>query len=152
MQKSHLEIFHLLLGTTKGLIRKILRVVVPKGLTGPQFGLLMHLHRRGPLTPSELSDTLCVTMGNITGLIQRLKKLGFVERRRSSTDRRILRIALTDSGSRKIRALIPLWEKTILSALKPLTNNDRKLLFEILSKVSKHLGLSLHEKEECNSK
>jgi DNA-binding MarR family transcriptional regulator len=68
-------------------------------VTLPQFDVLSELERSGrKMTMSELSRELMVSNGNVTGVIDRLEKNGFVTRERADHDRRIQYIELTPRG------------------------------------------------------
>lgn len=67
-------------------------------LTPPQFGLLGFLWKEDGLTQTELSEKGQIDRTTIGGLIDRLEKSGFVERRPHPQDRRAYQIHLTDHG------------------------------------------------------
>jgi len=60
------------------------------GLSGPQFGILSQLQFGGKTRLSELGKRLWVSGGNVTGLVDRLVKAGYVKRIRMHTDRRVI--------------------------------------------------------------
>ena len=66
-----------------------------QGMSMGQMVLLRVLIHRGSATPKELADTLSVTTGNITGLVDKLEKAGLVTRTRSTEDRRVVHVELT---------------------------------------------------------
>jgi DNA-binding MarR family transcriptional regulator len=51
-----------------------------------QFMHLLNLH--GPLTPGRLADLSGLSTGTVTGVVDRLEKLGYVRRERDPSDRR----------------------------------------------------------------
>ena len=53
-----------------------------------EFKAMDHLHEARELTPGQLADRLCLTSGAVTAVIDRLERLGWVERERHPTDRR----------------------------------------------------------------
>jgi DNA-binding MarR family transcriptional regulator len=67
-------------------------------LTPPQFGLLAFLWQRDGLTQVELSEMGQIDRTTVGGLIDRVEKLGLVERRQHPHDRRAYRIYLTQRG------------------------------------------------------
>jgi DNA-binding MarR family transcriptional regulator len=75
------------------------------GLPHAWFSVLMRLARSddGQLTMSELADAVTLTTGGMTRLVDRLEAAGFVERRRSATDRRVTFAAITAAGRRTLR-------------------------------------------------
>jgi len=67
-------------------------------LTPPQFGLLAFLWLQDGLTQVELSEKGQIDRTTIGGLVDRLEKLGLVERRQHPQDRRAYKIHLTERG------------------------------------------------------
>jgi DNA-binding MarR family transcriptional regulator len=79
------------------------------GLTAAQHQLMLairgHADRRGP-TVSELAAYLCTRHHSAVQLIDRTERLGLVTRRRDDEqDRRVVRLALTTEGDRKLAQL-----------------------------------------------
>ena len=59
------------------------------GLSIPKFDALAHLYRyRDGLSMGELSKKMKVSNGNVSGLVARLQKDGYVDRKNAATDRR----------------------------------------------------------------
>ncbi len=114
------------------LLRLLRSQIEPRGLTGPQFGILRHLALAGPLTPTELSHRLIVTPGNITGLLRRLVGLKLIEMRRSPRDRRRIRVAITPAGRCKVEEVSPVLEAALHRCLKPLPATDQKEFVRLL--------------------
>ncbi|HEY9070325.1 MAG TPA: MarR family transcriptional regulator [Candidatus Ozemobacteraceae bacterium] len=138
MSVEPIDLFKALLYTSKTAVRTVFArcgLGQETNLTGPQFGLLMNLHHRGPMSPSELCEIMLVTPANITGMISRLKKLGLVERRRLTTDRRCLKLGLTPLGHEKLMAIIPVWEETASACITGFSERDRQHLFTLLNKL-----------------
>ena len=76
-------------------------------LTLAQFDALVGLCKKGAVSQQELADHLLVTKGNVVGLIDRLSARGFVERRRSATDRRVNLLEITESAHRLVERVLP---------------------------------------------
>jgi DNA-binding MarR family transcriptional regulator len=72
--------------------------IEPHDLTPPQFGLLAFLWKQDGLTQVELSEKGQIDRTTIGGLIDRLEKIGLVERRQHPQDRRAYKIHLTQRG------------------------------------------------------
>ena len=49
-------------------------------------------------TPSDISKELLVTLGTVTTSLNNLEHKGYIERRRSSIDRRVVHLSLTKKG------------------------------------------------------
>jgi DNA-binding MarR family transcriptional regulator len=72
--------------------------IEPYDLTPPQFALLAFLWQQDGLTQVELSEKGQIDRTTVGGLIDRLQKIGLVERRPHPRDRRAHMIHLTDRG------------------------------------------------------
>jgi DNA-binding MarR family transcriptional regulator len=60
---------------------------------------VMHAERRGdPLTPGRLGETIGLTSGATTALIDRLERGGHLRRSRESADRRVVHLRYADAG------------------------------------------------------
>lgn len=91
------------------------RLFRPHGLTGAQFNVLNTLARGEPagLMQRELGEVLVVDRSNVTGLIDRMTRAGWVERRAHPTDRRAHRVALTAAGRALWAEVAPRYSKVL---------------------------------------
>jgi len=67
-------------------------------IPGSQTYLLFLLSRRGPLRMSDIADRLGVTLSGCTAVVDRAVEEGWVERKRDSADRRVVRIRIAPAG------------------------------------------------------
>ncbi len=70
----------------------------PRGLSWAGFRLLFTLWVAGSLEPRTLARLSAVTRASISSVLNTLERDGLVERRRESTDRRIVTVVLTPAG------------------------------------------------------
>jgi DNA-binding MarR family transcriptional regulator len=75
-------------------------------LTFSQWTTLVALHS-GISTAGDLAHNICHDAGSLTRLIDQLVERGFVTRRRSETDRRVVTLALTPHGSKLVEEMAP---------------------------------------------
>jgi len=75
------------------------------GLTELQIRVLRYLYRSGPTPIGVLAEYLDNDPSTLTTFIDRLEQRQYVERRNDPDDRRVKRIALTDSGQRTVEEL-----------------------------------------------
>ncbi|MBE2319292.1 MarR family transcriptional regulator [Solirubrobacter sp. CPCC 204708] len=68
------------------------------GLQVADGDVLFTLRRAGRLSPGQLSESLLVSTGTMTGRLDRLEKRGLLRRVPHTTDRRALLIELTHQG------------------------------------------------------
>ena len=72
----------------------------PFGLTYTQYIVLLVLWEQEEATVGELCEKLMLDNGTLTPLLKKLQSEGYVERRRSESDDRVVVISLTDAGRR----------------------------------------------------
>ncbi|MBI3725740.1 MarR family transcriptional regulator [bacterium] len=75
------------------------------GITAAQLQLLKLLEKQGDLTHSDLSDRLYLRGSTVTGIIDRLERRAFVKRRRSRSDRRLVRVGLAEAGKKLLESI-----------------------------------------------
>ncbi|MEO5957668.1 MAG: MarR family transcriptional regulator [Opitutaceae bacterium] len=120
-----------ILTTADAFLRESQRLFRPLGLTGAQFNVLNILANHTPeggMSQRELGDRLVVDRSNVSGLLDRLEKTGWVKREDHPEDRRVYRVNLTATGRR-------LWEKV------------QPLYVDVLRQVTR--GLPPRRMREC---
>jgi len=109
-------------------------------VTGPQLTVVKLLETIGDLSLSELSDKIRAQNSTVTGIIDRMEREGLVLRVRSTEDRRVVRIHLTEKGQQLARE-IPVEPMEILrSALSGLTAAETTEMLRLMTKVAKRIG------------
>lgn len=94
------------------------------GIQEAQYRLLFHLKKNGPKSMSVLGDSLFFTKAYMTKLVDALTRDGFVERRNDPTDRRMIKIYITDAGLKKMEEGNLSMQKFILGKISGVPNND----------------------------
>ena len=70
----------------------------PLGLTYTQYIVLLVLWEKKTATVGELCETLMLDNGTLTPLLKKMQTAGYIDRRRSEKDDRIVVISLTEAG------------------------------------------------------
>lgn len=102
----------------------------------PSHGdILAMLYQYNKLTMKDIAEKIHRTKPTVTILVNKLEKLGFVKREKSSEDSRITYIMLT-SKSEDFKPKFEKISKDLNKMLfKNLTNNEVQLLDELLEKM-----------------
>lgn len=102
----------------------------------PSHGdILAMLYQYNKLTMKDIAEKIHRTKPTVTILVNKLEKLGFVKREKSSEDSRITYIMLT-SKSEDFKQIFEKISKDLNKMLfKNLTNNEVQLLDELLEKM-----------------
>lgn len=115
--------------------RNIVQTLTAEDVTLAQFDLLATLRFNDGVPQQELAERLLVTKGNVCGLIDRLEKLGWVERRPDAHDGRINRMHLTAKGRKKVDALLPLHNAVVLRLLGSVSPAQVQTLQSVLERI-----------------
>ncbi len=106
-------------------------------LTGPQLTVVKILETIGELSLTELSEKIRAQNSTVTGIIDRMEREDLVVRERSTEDRRVVKIRLTQKGVELARD-VPVEPMVIFrSALEALSKDEMQDLLKILLKVSR---------------
>jgi DNA-binding MarR family transcriptional regulator len=102
-------------------------------LTPPQFALLAFLWQQDGLTQVELSEKGQIDRSTIGGLIDRLERVGLLERRQHPQDRRAYLIYLTEQGKALEGALSACAGRSLERFTSGLNENEVKELRRMLN-------------------
>lgn len=93
-------VFGSLIRTAARLEAELNRVFRPLDLTGATYSILKVLESAGRVGRScgDISEQLIAEVPDMTRLLDRLERLGYVLRERSSIDRRMVKVTITDKG------------------------------------------------------
>ena len=108
-----------------------------QGLTATQFGVLEALLHKGPLTQRELGAKVLTSAGNMTAVVDKLARRGFIARMPNPADRREVHVTLTPEGRAFIEALFPAHAAEIARAMAALTPAELEALGEPLRRLGK---------------
>lgn len=115
-------------------------VAAESELSHSQFHVLMWLGSDGALTMGELARRASITEKTITGVIDRLEKMGLAQRRRDQGDRRVIHVVLTEQGGRTFAELEAVMQRRLARFLGLLDPQDRDALCRILHKLLDRMG------------
>lgn len=107
-------------------------VLSSAGLTWGGFTILFVLWIWGPMEAARLADECGLAKGTLTGMVGTLSRRGLVERRRVDSDRRRIRIGLTDAGSRVIEEVFPRFNAVESEVVSPLSADEVTVLSRLL--------------------
>lgn len=82
----------------KEIVKKYKPYLDEIGLTYTQYITMMAMWEHGELSVKELGEYLFLDSGTLTPVLKTLEKKGFLSRKRSSKDERMLVVTLSDSG------------------------------------------------------
>jgi MarR family 2-MHQ and catechol resistance regulon transcriptional repressor len=134
-ERRALDAYIKLRRAVNSIARREAEVMREARLTESQFGTLEALLHLGPLCQHELAGKILKSAGNLTTVIDNLERRGLVERRRDSSDRRLVTVHLTRPGERLIRDVLPRNVDVLKSAFAVLGAREQEQLAELCRRL-----------------
>lgn len=107
----------------------------PLGLTHGQFFMLVALFEEDGALPSRLADKTALDRPTITGLLDRLERDGWIERRLDSSDRRALRVHLTSRALQERPRILAIYEDINGRFLEKFSKEEWELFQSLLRRL-----------------
>lgn len=126
-----------LYAVSKEIVKRYTPLLDKIGLTYTQYIAMMVLWEEKEVTVKELGNRLLLDSGTITPVLKTLEKKGYVNRRRSQTDERVVYAVLTDEGLALREQAVEIPEK--IGACIPLEPEDAANLYRILHTIMDRL-------------
>jgi DNA-binding MarR family transcriptional regulator len=130
---------------TSGLFRHTMRPYFAKfGISGAQWGVLRVLGHAedegiGMLRQADLGARLLVRPSSVTGLIDRLVRVGLVRRETDKHDLRAKHIRLTAAGRQMVGRVLRQHQSQIREVLGGLSQDDQRQLRRLMLRLGNHL-------------
>jgi DNA-binding MarR family transcriptional regulator len=109
------------------------------GLTGPQAWAIKVIAAAGTLRISDLAKRMYLHPTTIVGVVDRLEKRGLVTRTRSSEDRRVVEVSLTEEGHRLVEHTPEVASNKITHGLVSLTIPELAIIYHGLDRLTRIL-------------
>lgn len=106
------------------------------GLNTAQFDVLAHVGAHTKMTQQELADSLLVTKGNVSQLLDRMEKLGLLKR---CQEKRNNTLVLTEKGQQLYDLVVPTTEQLIEDQLAVLSPAEATDLLRLVRKLDQSL-------------
>ena len=109
------------------------------GITPVQFRILELCFRGEADTVTELARVVVLDPSGVSRQVEQLRKMGLLARRRTPSDRRTVRLELTEKGRNLVPELIQTMQDTYDVTLDGLEQDDLDSLFEMLRSMFNNL-------------
>ncbi len=113
-------------------------------ITFSQWVVLMQVGDGVAETAADVVRNTGHDSGALTRLIDQLEQRGLIERHRCSTDRRIAKLRLTETGRSAAQMLTPIAVRYFNDLLDGFTNDEVDLLIRLLTRLQDRLCPLLH--------
>jgi DNA-binding MarR family transcriptional regulator len=106
------------------------------GLNYAQFDVLAHVGAAEGCKQKELGESLLVTKGNVSHLVDQMERRGLVSRRQEG---RTNRLYLTEEGWRLFEEVVPAHEDLVNQQMSALSEEEQAQLHELLRGLDRSL-------------
>jgi len=124
------------------------RELEPSGLTNAQWVPLFKLYLGSATTVAELARECRLDAGGMTRLLDRLEGKGLLRRVRSSEDRRVVNLELTDEGRDAAKKIPAVLCRVQNAYLRGFSHEEWQLLRNLLRRVHDNAVAIQAEREE----
>ncbi len=146
-----LDAFIKLMRATDSIAADLARQLDALGLTLGQLAILEALLHLGAMSQQQLAGKIMRSGSHVTTVLDHLEQAGLVSRTRRADDRRVVDVALTPKGRRRIAQVFPKHARRIaerFGALPPAEQQELGRLCKKLGTGGRHRPASVDIREE----
>ena len=121
--------------TTRKITRYYRNKISAFGLTHGQFFMIVAMFEEESLLPSQLAEKTALDRPTTTGLLDRLERDGWIERRPDSKDRRALRIHLSPKAEKNRNSILSIFEEINSQFVNRYSNQEWQQLQSLLQRL-----------------
>lgn len=124
------------------------RKLAEVGLTVPQYDLLMSLMKKDGQTQQELAGRLLVVKSNVSSLLSRAEREGWIRRESNPDDARGKIVTLTAAGKRLAKRGWQVQAEVVTTMLGAMTSDELGQVADVMHRVRNALLPLLDESSE----
>jgi len=113
------------------------QTVTQSEVTPRQFGVLMALFQKGPLTPSVLAEHISCDRNTLSEMLKRMVSRKLIAKRSHPEDRRSVQVQITPKGEAALLSVVPPAAELQELLLAPLRKEDRAHFLKCLLVIAK---------------
>jgi MarR family transcriptional regulator, 2-MHQ and catechol-resistance regulon repressor len=134
--------FLLLMHTSKAIQDQIKNDMSKNNISITEFSVLEVLYHKGRQTIQQIAQSILISSGSMTYVIDKLEQRGLLKRNACPGDRRAIHVTLTPDGKELMEKIMPEHEDLIDSMFDSLTADEEEELVRLLRKIKKFKGIS----------
>ena len=109
----------------------------PYDLTVHQFGILLNIYKKGPLTQKEIAQQTSGDEPTTTRLMKRLEIKGYIKRLTDQGDKRKKLVSLSQAGIALLQKILPNAQAVNQQITNDLSEDEKRILLTLLNRVLK---------------
>ncbi len=132
--------FLVLMQTSKAIQERIRMEMMKNKLNITEFSVLESLYQRGKQTIQQIGQSILISSGSMTYVIDKLEQKGLLKRNACPNDRRAIHVTLTDDGEDLMAKMMPEHEELVDYMFGSLNDDGTERIVKLLNKVSKRVA------------
>ena len=132
--------FLVLMQTSKAIQERIRMEMMKNKLNITEFSVLESLYQRGKQTIQQIGQSILISSGSMTYVIDKLEQKGLLKRNACPNDRRAIHVTLTDDGENLMKKMMPEHEELVDYMFGSLNDDEAETIVKLLNKVSKRVA------------
>lgn len=128
-----------LMQTSKAIHERIKIEMTKNKLNITEFSVLESLYLKGKQTIQQIGNTILISSGSMTYVIDKLEQKGLLNRNNCPNDRRAIHVTLTTDGMDLMNKILPKHQKFIDSMFGSLNSEEEETVVKLLKKVSERV-------------
>ncbi|CRK81247.1 MarR family winged helix-turn-helix transcriptional regulator [Neobacillus massiliamazoniensis] len=142
MRRKCSNLPYLVLMQTSKAIQDRLRLELSKNnLSITDFSVLEVLYFKGKQTIQQIGNSILISSGSMTYVIDKLEQRGLLNRNACPDDRRVIHVTLTIDGNDLMEKIMPEHQELVDYMLGSLNNDEADSLVNLLNKVRKRVEI-----------
>ncbi len=130
-----LKTFVITMKASKALEEVTKQDIKKHGMRASDFAILETLYHKGRQTIREISESVLISTGSITYVIDKLEKKELLIRTNCPDDRRAVYLEITDRGKQTMDDIFPKHQLVIEELFDGISESDKETVIEVLKKV-----------------
>ncbi|WP_226668389.1 MarR family winged helix-turn-helix transcriptional regulator [Metabacillus litoralis] len=136
--QNALDLFRVFARAFKSISEHSIRDSKEHGFNPTEFAVLELLFTRGPQKLQQIGSRLLLVSGNVTYVIDKLEKNGYIYREQDPKDKRSIYAKLTEKGQEYLDQVYPIHAIRIARAFSGLSSSEQAELKALLKKAGIH--------------
>lgn len=129
--------FLLLMQTSKAIHDRIKLEMAKYKLSITEFSTLEVLYHKGKQTIQQIGNSILISSGSMTYVIDKLEKRRLLSRIDCPNDRRVIHVILTEEGQELMEEIMPKYHELVDAMFDSLNGKDTETFVQLLEMVKK---------------
>lgn len=135
-----LKTFVVTMKASKALEELTKKDISKHNMRASDFAILEALYHKGRQTIREISESVLISTGSITYVIDKLEKKEFLIRTNCPEDRRAVYLEITEKGKQVMDDIFPKHQQVIEELFEDISEEEKQTVIDVLKRVGIRAG------------